>query len=162
MEQLWKNNVLNSNKYLLEIYRSIYIFLNRRWLFDKVYIDWIGRPSLTFGYQVSFKSIDKGVLEILGPFGITESIRRLLVHVREIQSGLIYHYAFMILLGLTFLLTFLSLDLLIGLWVDIHLWCLCAIGFLGFLQGQDFKKSLWTTLSVRPSVLEHCSCAYIC
>jgi proton-translocating NADH-quinone oxidoreductase chain L len=126
---------------LSSFFRSIYIFLNRRWLFDKVYIDWIGRPSLTFGYQVSFKSIDKGVLEILGPFGITESIRRLLVHVREIQSGLIYHYAFMILLGLTFLLTFLSLDLLIGLWVDIHLWCLCAIGFLGFLQGQDFKKS---------------------
>ena len=119
---------------LTSLVRTLYIFLNRRWLFDKVYNDWIGKPGLSFGYNVSFKSIDKGVLEILGPFGITAGVQKLVAQTREVQSGLIYHYAFVMLLGLTFLLTFLSLDVFIESWVDGRLWPLCLIGFLGLLD----------------------------
>ena len=124
---------------LTPLVRSFYIFLNRRWLFDKVYNDWIGSPSLGFGYNVSFKSIDKGVLEVLGPFGITEGIRNLLTYTREIQSGFIYHYAFVMLLGLTLLLTLLSLEPLIHFWVDPRLWCLFAVGYMGLLPSEDIK-----------------------
>jgi NADH-ubiquinone oxidoreductase chain 5 len=40
--------------------QSIYSFLNKRWFFDKVYNDFIVKPSLWFGYKVSFKTLDKG------------------------------------------------------------------------------------------------------
>ncbi|KAH8947718.1 hypothetical protein BDL97_11G057400, partial [Sphagnum fallax] len=65
-------------------------FLNKRWLFDKVFNDFIIRLFLRFGYEVSFKVLDKGAFEILRPYGI---------------SGFVYHYAFVMLIGLTIFIT---------------------------------------------------------
>jgi len=96
---LKKNNIL----------RKIYGFLNKRWLFDKIYNDWIAGPVLFFGYQISFKVIDKGALELLGPTGIPTTIKNFSRQLIKIQSGFIYHYAFMMLIGLTFLLSIISL-----------------------------------------------------
>ncbi|KAH9560152.1 hypothetical protein CY35_06G091800 [Sphagnum magellanicum] len=49
----------------------LYCFLNKRWFFDKVFNDFIVRLFLRFGYEVSFKVLDKGAIEILGPYGIS-------------------------------------------------------------------------------------------
>ena len=50
--------------------------LNRRWFFDKqVYNDFVGRRVMDFGYQISWKAIDKGCLEVLGPFGVAATFR---------------------------------------------------------------------------------------
>ncbi len=38
----------------------LYCFLNKRWFFDKVFNDFIVRSFLRFGYEVSFKVLDKG------------------------------------------------------------------------------------------------------
>ena len=122
---------------LTSLGRTLYTFLNRRWLFDKVYNDYLGRPSLNFGYKVSFKSIDKGVLEILGPFGITQGIRDLVGQTRQLQSGFIYHYAFVMLLGFTFLLTLLSLEGMIQLWVDPRLWCIYGLAYMSYLLSGE-------------------------
>ncbi|MBB21232.1 MAG: hypothetical protein CMP20_17510, partial [Rickettsiales bacterium] len=121
---------------LTAIGKTAYTFLNRRWLFDKVYNDYIGRPALSFGYNVSFKSIDKGVLEILGPFGITQGIRDIVHQIQHLQSGFIYHYAFVMLLGLTFLLTLLSLENLIDMWVDPRLWCVFGLAFMSYFLSE--------------------------
>ena len=122
---------------LTSLGRTLYTFLNRRWLFDKVYNDYLGRPGLNFGYKVSFKSIDKGVLEILGPFGITQGIRDLVSQTRQLQSGFIYHYAFVMLLGFTFLLTLLSLEGMIQLWVDPRLWCIYGLAYMSYLLSGE-------------------------
>ena len=45
-----------------QVGRKLYIFLNKRWLFDKVYNDYVGQNALQFGYHVSFKALDKGSL----------------------------------------------------------------------------------------------------
>ena len=82
--------------------RSLYIFANKRWLVDVVYNEWIGRPLLAFGYKVSFKAIDKGTLEHIGPTGVIEYISSLIPHLRAMQSGKLYHYAFAIVVGATF------------------------------------------------------------
>ena len=103
-------NVLNTfSLYKLKQYRSVYIFLNQRWLFDKVYHDFIAKKAFDFGYETSFKSFDKGLLEIVGPTGIMKAFSRLMIGSRGLQSGFVYHYALLMLIGLTI---FLSLYIL--------------------------------------------------
>ena len=50
-----------------KIFKNIYIFLNKKWYFDVIYNKFIAIPLLHFAYNIIYKGIDKGVLEILGP-----------------------------------------------------------------------------------------------
>ena len=115
--------------------RNLYTFLNKRWLFDKVYNDFFVKPALSFGYQVSFKTLDKGMIEILGPYGIALTFQSLSQQMKKIQSGFIYHYAFTMLLGLTLLIAFVGLWDFISFWIDNRLYFLLGISFL-FLHNQ--------------------------
>ena len=56
---------------------GLYCFLNKRWFFDKVFNDFLVRSFLHFGYEVSFKALDKVAIEILGPYGISYTFRKL-------------------------------------------------------------------------------------
>ncbi|KAG4914355.1 hypothetical protein JHK87_051912 [Glycine soja] len=47
-------------------------------------------PSfLRFGYEVSFEALDKGAIEILGPYGISYTFRRLAERISQLQSGFV-------------------------------------------------------------------------
>jgi proton-translocating NADH-quinone oxidoreductase chain L len=50
-------------------FRSFYLFTNKRWFIDKVYAETFGNASLFFGYHISFKTFDKGLMEVFGPTG---------------------------------------------------------------------------------------------
>ncbi len=84
-------------------------FLNKRWLFDKIFNDFIVRLFLRFGYEVSFKVLDKGAFEILRPYGISYTFWKLAKQISKLQSGFVYHYAFVMLIGLTIFITIISL-----------------------------------------------------
>jgi len=92
-----------------QIGRQLYIFLNKRWLVDKVYNDFVGLPSLIFGYSISFKLLDKGVLELFGPTGIIQNSFFFREVVKTTQTGSIYHYAFLMFVSLTTVFAFLAL-----------------------------------------------------
>ena len=49
---------------------------------------------MNFGYKTSFKTIDKGNIEIIGPFGLSFLILAYSEIITYIHSGLIFHYAF--------------------------------------------------------------------
>ena len=99
-------NSLNTfSLHFLKKCRSIYIFLNQRWFFDKVYHDFIAKKAFDFGYETSFKSFDKGILEIIGPTGIMRTFTELMIQSRNLQSGYVYHYALFMLIGLTLFVT---------------------------------------------------------
>ena len=110
--------------------KSIYTFLNKRWLFDKVYNDLFVFPSLTAGYELSFKTLDKGVIEILGPYGISESFQNLSRQLSKIQSGFVYHYALSMLIGLTFFIAIIGLWDFISFWLDNRLYFIQFISFI--------------------------------
>ena len=86
--------------------QTIYSMLNKRWLFDKVYNAYIVNPSLAFGYIISLKTLDKGVFEHLGPYGLAMSFRELAKQVSHLQSGFVYHYALVMLIGLILFITY--------------------------------------------------------
>ena len=52
----------------------MYTFLNRKWFFDKVYNEYITQNMLHFGYHTSYKLIDRGVFEFLGPVGLSRMV----------------------------------------------------------------------------------------
>jgi len=110
--------------------RSFYTFLNKRWLFDKVYNDYIVRKSLSFGYEVSFRTLDKGIIEILGPYGISLSFQKLSQQISKVQSGFVYHYALAMLIGLTLFIAIVGLWDFLSFWIDNRLYFLQFISFL--------------------------------
>lgn len=68
----------------------LYSFFNKRWFFDPVYNDFLVRSFfLRFGYEVSFEALDKGAIEILGPYGISYTFRRLAERISQLQSGFV-------------------------------------------------------------------------
>ncbi len=81
-----------------KIFKVFYNFLNRKWYFDRVYNQLIGQQSLNISYNFSYKSLDRGIIEKLGPSGIISSIRYTINHLNNLQSGQIYHYLFLFLI----------------------------------------------------------------
>jgi len=88
---------------------KLYAFLNKKWYFDKLYNELVNKPLVSFGYFVSFRGIDKGVVEFLGPYGAVSSFSHLMKKISKLQTGYIYHYAFVMLVGIVLLLTATSL-----------------------------------------------------
>jgi len=84
--------------------RFVYSFFNQKWYFDQIYNRFCVQPLLKIGYHTTFKLLDKGIIEILGPYGIASIIRFTVDRARNIQSGLIYHYTFIMVSGLILLL----------------------------------------------------------
>lgn len=112
--------------------RNLYIFLNKRWFFDKVYNDYLATGALTFGYTISFKTLDKGSFEILGPSGISTTAFHLTRYFSHLQSGMIYHYAVVMLLGLLVFITVGSFWDSLQLFADTRLYFIYILSFLLF------------------------------
>ena len=98
--------------------RKIYNFLNKKWFFDKVYNEYIAQFFFSFGYNVSYKIIDRGIIEIFGPMGLSSSISNKSNHIVKLQSNYIYHYTLSILLGSTLILGFRQFWLVCGEFTD--------------------------------------------
>jgi len=83
---------------------KFYNFLNKKWFFDKIYTEYFGQFVFNFGYTISYKTIDRGIFEIFGPMGLSSIISRKAFYLQGLQTGYIYHYAFLILATSTILL----------------------------------------------------------
>jgi NADH-ubiquinone oxidoreductase chain 5 len=93
--------------------RSLYIFFNKKWFFDKVYNDYLLPSLLRFGYATSFKLLDKGVIELFGPVGFANTFHQLAGRFSAMQSGYISHAAFTMFLAMSFFCAFLLMGPLV-------------------------------------------------
>lgn len=107
-----------------------YEMLNKRWFFDKVYNDIFAQKALDFGYQIAFKRLDKGTFEILGPQGICLVFSKATREASTLQSGMIYHYAFVMVIGLTLFITMITLWDFLSEIIDSRLYSLFLVYFL--------------------------------
>lgn len=114
----------------IAFFRKLYSFLNKRWYFDKVYNDYLSEKAMNFGYNVSFKALDKGFFEICGPTGIAQSFPAMARYWSNLQSGLVYHYAVVMLLGLTVLVLVSSAWDTLETVLDSRILFIYAISFL--------------------------------
>jgi NADH:ubiquinone oxidoreductase subunit 5 (subunit L)/multisubunit Na+/H+ antiporter MnhA subunit len=86
-----------------------YRFVSGRWYVDTLYRAMLGWPVLRAGYTWTWKAVDKGSLEVLGPWGIATTAVQVAEGVRRMQSGRMYHYAVVMLLGMVFFMTWTTL-----------------------------------------------------
>ena len=81
-----------------------YRFLNQRWYFDVVYNYFVVRQILNFGYKISFLILDRGFFEFLGPQGLVIIAKNISLRLSNMQSGFIYHYVSLMVIGILFIL----------------------------------------------------------
>ena len=98
--------------------RRLYTFLNRKWFFDKVYNEWIAQGALAIGYHVTYKAIDRGIIEMFGPYGISHTVYNVSLKMARVQSGYLYHYATMMMIGIILFVMVVGLWDLVAPWWD--------------------------------------------
>jgi proton-translocating NADH-quinone oxidoreductase chain L len=92
--------------------KGIYLFLQARWHFDNVWNQQIAFNVLSLGAQ-TWALIDKGILDLLGPRGVSETLYSQVVPaVQKWQTGTVHDYALVlqisVVIGLFGLVSFIS------------------------------------------------------
>ena len=85
-------------------FRTIYLFLLNKWYFDELYDALFVRPAMALGFEF-WKKGDGAVIDGLGPDGIASTTTRLAVRASRLQTGYLYHYAFVMLIGVVLLVS---------------------------------------------------------
>jgi NADH-quinone oxidoreductase subunit L len=85
-------------------FRAIYRFLLNKWYFDELYDAMIVRPLMALGTEF-WKTGDGAVIDGLGPDGVAATATRLAVRASRLQTGYLYHYAFVMLIGVVLLVS---------------------------------------------------------
>ncbi len=91
---------------IVSINMPVYIFLQKKWYFDELYDQIFIKPSKSFGIFL-WKKIDGLIIDKFGPDGISNLVKLFSFKAVKFQSGYIYQYAFIMLLGFSILLTLL-------------------------------------------------------
>nr|YP_009295185.1 NADH dehydrogenase subunit 5 [Dasya binghamiae]AOH77197.1 NADH dehydrogenase subunit 5 [Dasya binghamiae] len=78
-------------------------FVSKKWYFDIIYNKLIVFPLLNFGYSTSFKNLDRGFIELIGPFGLSIIVQKVSLLFSRLQTGQLTHYIFFIVLSLCLL-----------------------------------------------------------
>ena len=98
---------IKNNKLLEEIKSKnelIYKFLLNKWYFDEIYDLIFVKPTKAIG-SFFWKSGDIKTIDRFGPDGISKIVKIISKKSIKFQSGYIYDYAFVMLIGLSLLLT---------------------------------------------------------
>ena len=86
----------------------LYNFLLNKWYIDELYEKIFVNPAKKIG-SFFWKKGDIGIIDKFGPDGISKLVKNLSNKTGRLQTGFIYDYAFVMLLGLSILLTYLIL-----------------------------------------------------
>jgi NADH-ubiquinone oxidoreductase chain 5 len=81
-------------------YRNVYTFLKKKYYVDDIYNKYIAGYFLNISYNVTFKLIDRGLLEVVGPYGIATRVMNFAKNISLLQSGIVYSYLFVLITGL--------------------------------------------------------------
>jgi NADH-ubiquinone oxidoreductase chain 5 len=107
---------------------NIFSFFNLRFLIEFFYNKYITNVVLKLGGQTT-KILDKGSIELLGPYGLEKGLLKLSKNLSSLDTGVVTSYALYILIGLIFYITipYLSLSntsllllILFGIFININ------------------------------------------
>jgi NADH-ubiquinone oxidoreductase chain 5 len=107
--------------------RKIYNFLNKKWFFDKIYNECFGQFFFKFGYSMSYKSIDRGTFEIIGPTGLSSVSIKIANQLHKAQTGSLYHYTLIILTMIAAMLCLKHLWVFFGYTLDYRVFVLVIV-----------------------------------
>nr|ATI10793.1 NADH dehydrogenase subunit 5 [Plenaster craigi] len=84
---------------------GVYTFLNSAWQFNYIINHYIVSNIFKFGHLITYRIIDRGLLEVIGPRGVSRILINITQNVSNLQSGLVFNY---VLIMLVFTTLFIS------------------------------------------------------
>ena len=95
-------------KILIQKNNFLYNFLLKKWYFDELYDLIFVSPLKKMGLAFWQKG-DVNIIDKYGPDGFSRVVKIISNKAVSFQSGYLYHYAFVMIIGLSLLLTYLIL-----------------------------------------------------
>ncbi len=83
---------------LVGLIRPVYTFVYNKWYFDELYDVLFVKPAFKIGRKF-WKVGDKAIIDGFGPDGIAHVTQDTAERTAKMQSGYLYHYAFVMLIG---------------------------------------------------------------
>ena len=84
---------------LAATFKPLYLFFFNKWYFDELYDRIFVRPAFWFG-RLFWKGGDEGTIDRFGPNGIAALVANGSGIMKRFQTGYLYSYALVMLLGL--------------------------------------------------------------
>ena len=100
----------NNKRFIMDlklhpISKMFYTFLNKKWHFDQIVNELIVLKLMNFGYSTTFQSLDKGLIEQIGPSGFTLLTFNISFNFTALNSGILHKIIFLII---SFVFIFIS------------------------------------------------------
>jgi len=108
-------------------FKLFYTFLNKKWYFDRLYNQFVSQPILNLSYTFSYKDIDRGLLERIGPSDIVTTVYSFSNFLKHLQSGFLYHYLFLFSIFIFLLIFIVSISEILGLFLNVLFFLLFLI-----------------------------------
>lgn len=102
---------------LSDLGKRIYTFFNAKWFFDAVINHYVINKALGLG-MITAKVLDRGAIELLGPFGLTNSLYGGSQTISRLDTGIVTQYALYIMIGLISITLLLFVPILSGISLD--------------------------------------------
>jgi NADH-quinone oxidoreductase subunit L len=91
----------------MRTFRPIHAFLYNKWYFDELY-DWLFVRPFKWLARTLWKTGDGRIIDGLGPDGISARVIDITNRVVKLQTGFVYHYAFVMLIGIALIVSYFA------------------------------------------------------
>lgn len=107
---------ITNNKFGINLYK----FFNSKYYIDVIYNQYIIYGGLKIGYIFN-KILDRGIIEIVGPYGLSNSLITGSYNITKLDTGNLTSYALYIILGVISFSFILFAPILFNIYIDIRL-----------------------------------------
>jgi NADH-ubiquinone oxidoreductase chain 5 len=121
--------------------KILYAFFNGKYFFDIIYNNYIISKGLELGYKIS-KVLDRGIIEIVGPYGLSQTLTNTGKNISKLDTGVITTYSIYITLSLLSLIFLIFAPILIdtSLLNEIRLFIIYIAALIIVLSPSNFKS----------------------
>lgn len=121
--------------------KILYSFFNGKYFFDIIYNNYVINKGLELGYIIS-KVLDRGIIEIVGPYGLSQTLTNTGKNISKLDTGVITTYSIYITLSLLSLIFLIFAPILIdtSLLNEIRLFIIYIAALIIVLSPSNFKS----------------------
>ncbi|MBX2806330.1 MAG: NADH-quinone oxidoreductase subunit L [Hyphomicrobiales bacterium] len=91
----------------MRTFKPIHAFLYNKWYIDELY-DWLFVRPFKWLARTLWKTGDGRIIDGLGPDGISARVVDITNRVVKLQTGFVYHYAFVMLIGIALIVSYFA------------------------------------------------------
>ena len=122
---------------------NVYVFFNKKWFFDRLQNEIFVSFLLKFGYNTTYKVIDKGLIELFGPSGLSNFVLTISKQVSSLESGKTNQYAFFMFVFLIILISITLTLTNVNYYIDFQLSFIFILYVL--INNIDINKNKYIT-----------------